>query len=83
MNVRARARLLPFGQVLFGGIYSRTAVLGETSSGTARALMVGGGGNLMASSRLGARIGADYLRTFVGRAGQNGFRFTTGAVILF
>jgi opacity protein-like surface antigen len=96
-GVRVKAKgspaLVPFAQVLAGGINgsvevsSTTTIPGQppiafsdSDSSTNFALEVGGGVNFGLSDKTGLRVGADYLRVFEEGGGANLFRFTVGIV---
>lgn len=87
----ANPMVVPFGQVLFGGarISAKAAVAGGTFnvSETDGAVQVGAGVNLMPASKVGVRVGVDYLRVFAKSDGNvlegnsvNGLRFALGVV---
>jgi opacity protein-like surface antigen len=91
MNARSDSTLVPFVQVLAGGINGSANVSASTTipgqppiaidaedSGTNFALEIGGGVNFGLSDALGLRVGADYLRAFEEDAGANLFRFYAG-----
>ena len=74
-GIRLNARqphVVSFGQVLVGGVQggSRVSVSGQgfsdsnSGSSTHFALQAGGGVNVLATDKVGVRIGADYLRIF-------------------
>ena len=85
VSSRANARVVPFGQFLVGATRFRadSDLLGIDESETDFALQVGGGVNLMATDRIGIRVGADYLRVFSEDEGTNVFRFVAGVVLPF
>ena len=93
LNAGSKAAVVPFGQVLVGGINGSVEVTSTTTipggapiafsdadSGTNFGLEVGGGVNFSLSDAVGLRVGADYLRVFEGDSGANLFRFTVGVV---
>jgi len=96
LNARPRQQrpaLVPFGQVLVGGIHGSADVSATTTpagqapvafnvsnSDTNFALQAGGGVNFGFTDRLGLRVGADYLRLFAEDGGVNLFRFHSGIV---
>lgn len=89
VNARGNPALVPFGQVLVGGITtSLDATVSSTipgvppsftddGSATEFALQVGGGINFALTDALGLRVAADYLRIFADE-GANVFRFHAG-----
>jgi hypothetical protein len=97
-GVRIRAsqnpRLVPFGQVLFGGANGKAdlqvtttvggqtvTLIDESESSTDAALSVGGGVNVSAGS-IGVRAQVDWLKIIEEDSG-NAFRFAIGIVIPF
>jgi opacity protein-like surface antigen len=92
LNARDNPRLVPYGEVLVGGI-SGSLELTTTStipgipafsqeeSSTNFAVVIGGGVNFGVSDRTSIRFGVDYLRIFEEDAGSNVFRFLVGLVI--
>jgi opacity protein-like surface antigen len=93
LNSNARSTIVPFGQVLVGGmngsvdVSSTTTLPGQapisfnqSDSGTNFALQAGGGVNLGLTDGVGLRVGADYLRIFDDSGGANLFRFNVGLV---
>jgi hypothetical protein len=84
---RSNPMLVPFGQVLFGGVRSSvsTEVAGVDfdESSTEAALQIGGGVNFMGAGAIGLRVGVDYLRVFTEGEGTNVFRFAAGVVFGF
>jgi opacity protein-like surface antigen len=94
LNARSNSTIVPFGQVLVGGINASIEVAASTTipgldpisfneedSGTNFALEAGGGVNFGLSDAVGLRVGADYLRVFAEDSGANLFRFTVGIVV--
>jgi len=87
LSSRSNARVVPFGQVLFGvarGSFG-ASVFGESigdESSTEFALQPGGGVNFMVSDAFGVRVAADYRRIAVDE-GSNEFRVAVGAVVSF
>jgi opacity protein-like surface antigen len=93
LNSHAGATIVPFGQVLVGGmsgsvdVSSTTTIPGQapisfnqSDSGTNFALQTGGGVNFGLTDGVGLRVGADYLRIFEDGGGANLFRFHVGLV---
>jgi len=91
VNARSNSAVVPFGQVLVGGINGSVEVTAtstipgvpsftEEDSGTNFVLELGGGVNFGLSDSVGLRVGADYLRMFEEDAGANLFRFHVGIV---
>ena len=79
--------LVPFGQVLVGGVNLRASSGAVSVSETDLGFQVGGGVNLMLDKKIGARVGADYLRIvgksggpLSGNQGTNVFRFVVGVL---
>jgi opacity protein-like surface antigen len=94
VNVRSNSRVVPFAQVLAGGINGSVHVTASATipgtppvnfddedSGTDVTLEVGGGANIGLSDGIGLRVGMDYLRVFAEDSGANLFRFHAGVVI--
>jgi opacity protein-like surface antigen len=94
LNARSAATLVPYGQVLVGGINGSAEVSASTTipgvppisfteeeSGTDFGLEVGAGVNFGLNDAVGLRVGADYLRVFEEDGGANLFRFHVGIVI--
>ena len=94
LSARSNSAVVPFGQVLVGGINGSIEVSASTTipgmppiafndeeSGTNFALQAGGGVNFKMSEAIGLRAGADYLRAFQDEGGANLFRFHVGIVI--
>jgi opacity protein-like surface antigen len=91
LNARGNPRLVPYGQLLVGGINGSLELTTTSTipgvpgfstedSGTNFALEVGGGVNFGLTESAGIRFGADYLRVFADDAGSNVFRFHAGIV---
>ncbi len=93
VNARSNTAIVPFGQVLVGGINASVKVaasttipglppfeINEEDSGTNFALEAGGGVNFGLSDAVGLRVGADYLRVFAEDSSANLFRFSIGIV---
>ena len=83
VSSRTNQQVVPFVQVLAGGIRSSFEAFGESESQTDGALQIGGGVNLMPNDSVGIRVGADYLRVFDEDEGVNVFRFAVGVVLPF
>jgi len=92
LSARDNPRLVPYGQLLVGGINGSIEVstsstipglpsFSEEDSTTNFALEVGGGVNFGVAEKIGIRFGVDYIRVFAEDAGSNVFRFHTGVVI--
>lgn len=92
LSVRDNPKLVPYGQLLVGGINGSIEVstsstipglpsFSEEDSTTNFALEVGGGVNFGVAEKIGIRFGVDYIRVFAEDAGSNVFRFHTGVVI--
>jgi opacity protein-like surface antigen len=94
VNARSNSKLVPFGQVLVGGINGSAEVSASTTvpglppisfseeeSGTNFGLEVGAGVNFGLDDAFGLRVGVDYLRVFEEDGGANLFRFAVGIVI--
>lgn len=94
-SVRSRA-LTPFGQLLVGAVNGSANVSGTVTGGgqsfssrnadssTDFGLMVGGGVTFHLTEQVGLRVSADYLRAFMGDAGDlDAFRMAVGAVFPF
>jgi len=92
LSARNNPKLVPYGQLLVGGITGSVELstsstipglpsLSEEESTTNFALEVGGGVNFGVAERVGIRFGVDYIRVFAEDAGSNVFRFHTGIVI--
>jgi opacity protein-like surface antigen len=92
-NFRSQSAIVPFAQVLAGGINGSADVsvsaalpgippiaFDEEVSGTNFALGAGGGVNFGLTDTVGVRVGADYLHAFEDEAGANLFRFHVGVV---
>ena len=91
LNARSASAVVPFVQVLAGGINGSAEVSASTTipgqppiafsqedSSTNFALQLGGGANFGLSESVGLRVGADYLRIFEEDSGANLFRFYAG-----
>jgi opacity protein-like surface antigen len=94
LNARSNPAIVPFAQVLVGGISgsvevsSSTTIPGsapisftEEDSGTDFGLEIGGGANIGLTDAVALRVGADYLRVFAEEGGANLFRVAVGIVI--
>lgn len=94
MNLRSNRAVVPFGQLLVGGVngsvkVSATATLpgqapitfADEVSGTDLGIEAGGGVSFGLSDNVALRAGADYLHVFAEGDGINAFRFHVGAVI--
>ena len=92
LSARNNPKLVPYGQLLVGGITGSVELstsstipglpsLSEEESTTNFALEVGGGVNFGVAERVGIRFGVDYIRVFAEDAGSNVFRFHVGVVI--
>lgn len=92
LSARNNPKLVPYGQLLVGGINGSIEVstsstipglpsFSEEESTTNFALEVGGGVNFGVAEKVGIRFGVDYIRVFAEDAGSNVFRFHTGIVI--
>jgi opacity protein-like surface antigen len=85
---KANAKLVPFGQVLFGGARASGSVnasgggtsINVGSSSTEFAMQLGAGVNAWVTNNFGIRIGADYRRILTG-GGENEVRVVGGVVI--
>jgi opacity protein-like surface antigen len=91
LNARDNPKLVPYGQVLAGGIngsleLTTTSTIpgipafSQEDSSTNFAVVVGGGVNFGVTDNTGIRFGVDYLRVFEEDAGSNVFRFQVGLV---
>ena len=91
LNARSASAVVPFLQVLAGGVNGSAEVSASTTipgqppiafsqedSSTNFALQLGGGANFGLSESVGLRVGADYLRIFEEDSGANLFRFYAG-----
>ena len=78
ISYRTESRITPFGQVLFGGVYS-------TMSGqTALAMTAGGGFDLKMAPHVAIRLAqGEYFMTCFGSQTQNNIRISTGLVFRF
>ena len=94
LNLRSNKSIVPFGQVLAGGINgsvkaSASATIPgqapitfeEEDSGTDLAIQAGGGVNFGLTDTIGLRAGADYLHVFAEGDGAHLFRFHVGVAI--
>jgi opacity protein-like surface antigen len=92
LSARDNPRLVPYGQLLVGGIngsleLTTTSTIpgipafSQEDSSTNFGLVLGGGVNFGVTDRTGVRFGVDYLRIFEEDAGSNVFRFHVGVVI--
>ena len=91
LNARDNPKLVPYGQILAGGINGSVEVtttstipgvpaFSQEDSSTNFALVFGGGVNFGVAENTGIRFGVDYLRIFEEDAGSNVFRFQVGVV---
>ena len=87
---RRNEKVVPFGQVLVGGVSLKASQGSLSASETDLAVQVGGGVNVMGNSKVGVRLGVDYLRVFGKSDGEltggddaNVFRFVVGVVVPF
>jgi opacity protein-like surface antigen len=91
LNARDNPKLVPYGQILLGGISGSVELtttstipgvpaFSEEDSSTNFAVVFGGGVNFGVSDNTGIRFGVDYLRIFEEDAGSNVFRFQVGVV---
>ena len=91
LNARDNPKLIPYGQILAGGINGSVEVtttstipgvpaFSQEDSSTNFALVFGGGVNFGVAENTGIRFGVDYLRIFEEDAGSNVFRFQVGVV---
>jgi len=94
VNLRSGSAIVPFGQVLVGGVNGSVKVSASTTipgqppinfededSSTNFGIQMGGGVNFGLTEAIGLRAGADYLRVFAEDEGANLFRFHVGVVI--
>ena len=92
LNARNNPRLVPYGQLLVGGIngsieLTTTSTIpgvpafSQEESETHFALVLGGGVTFGVAETVGLRFGVDYLRIFEEDAGSNVFSFKVGVVI--
>jgi len=93
-SARQHPRVVPFGQVLFGlarlsasveagaTAGGQTMTFNESESENELAIEAGGGVNIRLTERVGARLGASYVR-FGGDDGGNAFRVGAGVVVPF
>jgi opacity protein-like surface antigen len=92
LSARDNPRLVPYGQLLVGGVNGSIEVttsstipglpsFSEEESTTNFALELGGGVNFGVAENIGIRFGVDYLRVFAEDAGSNVFRVHAGVVI--
>jgi opacity protein-like surface antigen len=95
VNSRRNPAIIPFGQVLFGGVNGSVEGTGSASVGgstifafsegessTEFAMLIGGGADFRLNDKAGIRLGAGYTRIF-GDGGANAFRVTAGVVFPF
>lgn len=93
LNLRSTSAIVPFAQVLVGGIHGSADVSASATlpgvppiafddevSGTNVGLGAGGGVNVALTDAVGLRVGADYLHAFADEGGANLFRFQIGVV---
>jgi opacity protein-like surface antigen len=92
LSARQNPRLVPYGQVLAGGIngsieLTTTSTIpgvpafSEEDSSTNFAIVFGGGVHFGVTDNTAIRFGVDYLRIFEEDAGSNVFRFQVGLVL--
>ena len=92
LSARNNPKLVPYGQILAGGINGSVELtatstipgvpaFSEEDSSTNFGLVLGGGVHFGVSEAVGIRFGVDYLRVFEEDAGSNVFRFQVGVVI--
>jgi opacity protein-like surface antigen len=94
LNLRSNSAVVPYGQVLVGGVSGSVEITASTTipgqapitfndsdSGTDFAVEAGGGVNFSLTEAIGLRAGADYLHAFTEGDGGNAFRFHVGVVI--
>jgi opacity protein-like surface antigen len=93
VNARGNSALVPYGQVLVGGVVSSVELtasstipgvpgFSEEESATNFGLEVGGGVNFRVAENTGIRFGVDYVRVFAeDDEGVNVFRFHVGVVV--
>jgi opacity protein-like surface antigen len=94
LNLRTNKAVVPFGQVLMGGINGSVKVsasatipgqapivFDDEDSTTDFGIQAGGGVNFGLTDTIGLRAGADYLHVFAEGDGANLFRFHVGVVI--
>jgi hypothetical protein len=92
LSARDNPRLVPFGQLLVGGIngaleLTTTSTIpgipafSQEDSSTNFALLFGGGLTFGFTDTAGVRFGVDYLRIFEEDAGSNVFRFHVGLTV--
>ena len=91
VSSRRNPMVVPFGQFLVGGAnYSASGgadiedlTISISDSETNFAIQAGGGVNVRLTDRVGARVGADYLRAFHEVSDTNIFRFVVGINVSF
>ena len=96
VSSRRNPSMVPFGQVLFGGVNgsvegSGSASVGgselfsfsEDDSSTEFAMQIAGGLDLRVTDKAGIRVGAGYTRIFGDDEGANAFRVLVGVVFPF
>jgi opacity protein-like surface antigen len=94
LNARKNPRLVPYGQLLVGGINASVELtttstipgipaFSQEDSTTNLGVLFGGGVNFGVTDKTGIRFGVDYLRIFAEDEGEgsNVFRFHVGVVI--
>ena len=92
LSARDNPKLVPYGQVLVGGIngsieLTTTSTIpgvpafSEEDSSTNFALVLGGGVNFGVAESVAIRFGVNYLRIFEEDAGSNVFGFHVGVVV--
>jgi opacity protein-like surface antigen len=88
-GTRANPKATPYAQVLFGATRLKVSQGSDSVSENIFTYLVGGGININASGKLGARVGADYFRIMPGDGSQiaqealHGLRLTVGLVFGF
>jgi opacity protein-like surface antigen len=92
LSARDNPKLVPYGQLLVGGIngsidLTTTSTIpgvpafSQDDSSTNFALVLGGGVNFGVAESVGIRFGVNYLRIFEEDAGSNVFGFHVGVVV--
>ena len=92
LSARDNPRLVPYGQLLVGGINGSVELtttstipgvpaFSEEDSSTNFALVLGGGVNFGVAESVAIRFGVNYLRIFEEDAGSNVFGFHVGVVV--
>jgi hypothetical protein len=83
LSGRNNPTVVPFGEVLVGAARSKAEFGGFDESETDGLLQLGGGVNFIATTNVGVRVGAAYVRVFSEDEGTNVLRFTAGLVLGF